>query len=262
MRVPPLAVIGLLLASLSITPALCLAQEQPARSPAHIPGEMNKRFSDPDVDVKGFVQHFESEPREVFTRRADITRAVGLHPGDVVADIGAGTGLFTHLFAREVGPGGTVYAVDIAPAFLKHIADQAKREGHERIIKTVKNTQDSVELPPGTINTAFICDAYHHFEHPEKMLASIHRALRPEGRLIVVDFDLKQDSSAEVKQRARSPRAVYFREITGAGFELVGTETLPGLKDHFFAVFRRAEAPPEPTSKSKPTPGTPSDSGS
>ena len=124
---------------------------------------------------------------------------MGLRPGDAVADIGAGTGLFTQLFAEQVGPKGTVYAVDIGPAFLKYITGQAKKLGHEHVVKTVLNTQDSTELPAGSIDVAFICDTYHHFDHPEKMLASIHRALRPGGRLVIIDFDLRKDSSDFVK---------------------------------------------------------------
>ena len=80
------------------------------------------------------------------------------------------------------------------------------------VIKTVLNTQDSAMLPSSSINAAFLCDTYHHFEHPEKMLASIHRALRPDGRLIVIDFDLRKESGDFVRQRARAAKEVYFRE--------------------------------------------------
>ena len=169
---------------------------------------MNKKFADPNMDIQEFVKRFESEARDIYVKRRDITRAVGLRPGDAVADIGAGTGLFTFLFAEQVGPKGTVYAVDIGPAFIKYIAEQAKRRGHEGIVKTVLNTPDSTELPAGSIDVAFICDTYHHFEHPEKMLASIHRALRPGGRLVVIDFDLRKEaassSSSEPVPRRKS----------------------------------------------------------
>ena len=143
------------------------------------PAEMNKKFADPNLDVQDFVKRFENDTRAVYAKRQEIARAVHLRPGDAVADIGAGTGLFTLLFAEQVGPKGTVYAVDIAPAFLKHIAEQVRLHGQVRIVKTVLNTQDSTELAAGSINVAFVCDTYHHFEHPDKMLASIHRALRP-----------------------------------------------------------------------------------
>ena len=214
-----------------------------AQGPAPYAADMNKKFTAPNVDIQEFVKRFENDARDIYAKRRDITRAVGLRPGDAVADIGAGTGLFTQLFAEQVGPKGTVYAVDIAPAFVKYITEQAKRLGHERIVKTVLNPPDSAELPAGSINVAFICDTYHHFEHPEKMLASIHRALRPEGRLVIIDFDLRKDSGEFVKQRARAPKEVYYREITAAGFKLLEAKEVPAIKDNFYAEFRREATP-------------------
>jgi ubiquinone/menaquinone biosynthesis C-methylase UbiE len=221
--------------------ALAMAAESPPnRGPAPYPADMNKKFTDPEVDIQQFVKRFESESRDIYLKRQDITRAVGLRPGDAVADIGAGTGLFTKLFAEQVGPKGTVYAVDIAPAFVKYITEQAMRLGHERVVKAVLNTQDSAELPAGSIDVAFLCDTYHHFEHPEKMLTSIHRALRPGGRLVIIDFDLRKDSSEFVKHRARAAKEVYFREIAAVGFEFIESKNAPAIKDNFYAEFRRA----------------------
>jgi ubiquinone/menaquinone biosynthesis C-methylase UbiE len=206
--------------------------------------DMNKKFTDPNVDIQQFVKRFESEARDIYAKRLDITHAVGLRRGDAVADIGAGTGLFTFLFAEQVGSKGTVYAVDIGPAFIKYIAEQAKRRGQERIVKMVLNTPDSTQLPAGSIDAAFICDTYHHFEHPEKMLASLHRALRPGGRLVIIDFDLGKNNEF-VKQRARAAKEVYYREITAAGFELFETKTAPTIQDNFYAEFRRIEPKPK-----------------
>jgi len=215
------------------------------QGPAPYPAEMNKKFTDSKMDIQEFVKRFENEARDIYAKRQEITRAVRLRPGDAVADIGAGTGLFTQLFAEQVGPKGTVYAVDIGPAFVKYIAEQAKQQGHERVVKTVLNTPDSAELPSGSIDVAFACDTYHHFEHPEKMLASIYRALRPGGRLVIIDFDLRKDSGEFVKQRARAAKEVYYREIATAGFELIDTKDAPAIKDNFYAEFRRIERKPQ-----------------
>ncbi|MFI5394341.1 MAG: class I SAM-dependent methyltransferase [Candidatus Binatia bacterium] len=200
---------------------------------------MNKTFTDPDMDIQEFVKRFENESRDVYAKRKDIVRAVGLRPGDAVADIGAGTGLFTQLFAEQVGPKGTVYAVDIGPAFVKYISEESKKLGHEPVVKTVLNTPDSAELLPASIDVTFICDTYHHFDHPDKMLASIYNALRPGGRLVIIDFDLRKDSGDFVKQRARAPKEVYYDEIAAAGFELIKTKDAPAIKDAFYAEFRR-----------------------
>lgn len=213
--------------------------------PAPYAAKMNEKFVAPDANIEEFVKRFESDARDVYVKRQAIVSAVGLRPGGAVADIGAGTGLFTELFAEQVGPKGTVYAVDIGPAFIKHIAEQAKRRGHEQVVRTVLNTPNSAELPPDSIDVAFLCDTYHHFESPEKMLASIHRALRPDGRLVIVDFDLRKDSSEFVKQRARAAKEVYFQEIAASGFRRVETKKVPTIEDNFYAEFRRVDHTPE-----------------
>lgn len=231
-----------LLACFGLRTVAAFSQDQQKhQGTARHPVEMNKKFADPKLDVREQVERFESESREVYTKRQEVVRAVGLRPGEAVADIGAGTGLFTRLFAEQVGPKGTIYAVDIGPAFLKHIAQQAKRFGQDQVVKTILNTQDSTNLPPHSIDVAFTCDTYHHFEHAERMLDSIYRALKPGGRLVIVDFDLRADSSEMVKQRARGPKELYFREITDAGFEQVEVKDGPKLTDDFFAVFQRVE---------------------
>ena len=205
----------------------------------HSTADLNRQFQDPNLDVQKFVQRFETDLREIFAQRQAIVQAVDLRPGLAVADIGAGTGLFTWMFAEEVGPKGTVYAVEISPAFLKSIGEQARQRGLEKVVKTVRSTQEATNLAPGSIDVAFVCATYHHFEHPEKVLASIHQALRPGGRLVVIDFDLRKDSSAFVRERARAPKEVYFREIEAAGFTQVKAKSSLNLKENFFAVFQR-----------------------
>ena len=85
---------------------------------------INDDFLDPDLDVDKFVQRFEIESREIFTSRQEIVRALQIKPGERVADVGAGTGFFSLMFAEQVGEAGWVYAVDIAPRFIAHIRDR------------------------------------------------------------------------------------------------------------------------------------------
>ncbi|MBX6315201.1 MAG: methyltransferase domain-containing protein [Isosphaeraceae bacterium] len=210
------------------------AQERPAA-----PREINKAFESPDVEQ--YIKRFESESREVYAQRRAIVRAIGLKPGMAVADIGAGTGLFTRLFATEVGPKGKVYAVDISPAFLEHINKQAKQLGHEHV-ETRKGSQESTELPSNSIEVAFLCDTYHHLEKPKAVLASIHRALKPGGRLVVVDFDRREGvSSAFVLEHVRANKETFIKEIESAGFEQIETGEPPKLKENFFLQFRKVE---------------------
>ena len=239
------AVLGWMSVGLVLVAGVVVGGEQKAdKSPAPYAAKMNKKFTDPHADIQAFVKRFENENRDIFAKRHEITRVVGLKRGEAVADIGAGTGLFSQLFAEEVGTKGVVYAVDIGPAFVKYIGEQAKKLGHEGIVKPVLNTPDSVGLPAGSIDVAFLCDTYHHFEDPGAMLASIHRALRPGGRLVIIDFDLGKGNNEYVKQRARAAKEVYFREIASAGFEQIDRKDAPTIKDNFYAEFRRVGRKP------------------
>src|SRR5262249_49926881 len=144
-----------------------------------------------------FIKRFESAEREVYIKRNEIVASLGLKPGMAVADIGAGTGLFARLIAEKVGPTGKVYAVDIAPSFLTHIAADAKKHGYEQQVVTVLSSQDSTSLAESSIDLAFLSDVYHHLEKPDRVLTSINRALRPGGLLVVIDFDRVEGRSSD-----------------------------------------------------------------
>ncbi len=196
---------------------------------------INNAFENPDV--KEYVGKFEVESREIYAQRKGIVAACRLKPGMAVADIGAGTGLFTRLFAKEVGPTGKVYAVDIAPRFIAHIEKTCKAEGIQNVVGVVCK-KDSVELPAGTIDLAFICDTYHHFEFPTRTLRTIHQALRPHGQLVLIDFHRIEGKSSEwILWHVRAGQEVFSREIKDSGFKQVEEKTL--LKDNYFLRFEK-----------------------
>lgn len=196
---------------------------------------INKAFEDPNV--KEFLGKFEVESREIYAKRKEIVAACGIKPGMAVADIGAGTGLFTRIFARAVGPKGRVYAVDIAPKFVAHIKKTCERAGLKNVTGVVC-TQTSTELPAASVDLAFICDTYHHFEFPQRTLASLHRALKPGGRLVLIDFKrVKGVSSEWVMNHVRAGQEVFTREVVESGFRPVGEERL--LKENYFLRFER-----------------------
>src|SRR5262249_26808072 len=140
------------------------------------------------------------------------------------ADVGAGTGLFTRLFAKEVGPDGKVYAVDIAPKFLEHIRATCQKAGITNVT-TVLGTDSSVELPERSVDRVFICDTYHHFEFPYRTMASIHKALKPGGQVVLVDFKrIPGKSRVWVLIHVRAGQDVVTQEVVQSGFKLVGEE--------------------------------------
>jgi predicted methyltransferase len=226
----------ILLSALTLVLGLSAAGQEKSVRPG-----INKPFENPDV--KDFLGKFETESREIYTQRKEIVRACKLKPGMVVADVGAGTGLFTRLFAKEVGAKGKVYAVDIAPKFLEHIEKTCKADGIKNV-KTVRCTQTSVELPEKSVDLVFICDTYHHFEFPQKTMASIHRALRPGGRVVLVDFHrIKGKTSEWVWGHVRAGQEVFVGEIKAAGFKVEGEEKF--LKENYLVRLVRVKGPKE-----------------
>jgi ubiquinone/menaquinone biosynthesis C-methylase UbiE len=206
------------------------AQEQSIR-----PG-INRHFADPDWQQ--WVNTFERSGREVYDKRHAIVAASKVRPGMAVADIGAGTGLFTRLFAAAVKPGGTVYAVDISSTFIDNILRTCREQGLMNVTGIVNTPLDS-GLPADAIDLAFITDTYHHFEYPRQTLASIHQALRSEGRIIIIDF--RRDpriSSNWVMGHVRGNQAQVIQELHEAGFRLVDDKPL--MRTNHFLEFVKA----------------------
>ena len=196
---------------------------------------INKPLLDPDYGT--WLQRFERPGREIYDLREVIVKAANIEKGMDIADIGAGTGLFTRLFASTVAPQGKVYAVDIAENFIDEIVSQAEADGMNNVIGIV-NSQKETGLKAGSIDLAFVCDTYHHFEYPRTMLRSMFHALRKGGSLIVIDFrKIKGVSSNWVMSHTRANRETVIREIESEGFVL--TEDRDFMKTNFYLRFRR-----------------------
>lgn len=206
------------------------AAEQPGADPA-----INQYYQEPDFE--SWQETFERPGREVYDRRHEIVAELNLEAGMAIADVGAGTGLFTRLFAREVGSTGKVYAVDIAENFVENILRTAREAGLDNV-EGIVNDQQSTGLPAQSVDQVFLSDTYHHFENPQAMLVSIHRALRPGGRLVIIDFRKQPGvSTGWVMSHVRADRQQVIREVTAAGFELEREPAL--LENNYFLIFRR-----------------------
>jgi len=198
---------------------------------------INKAFPGADFDV--WTGRLEGESREIYRKRADIADASGVKAGMSVADVGAGTGLFTMIFARKVGPAGRVTAVDISPTFLDAIAKRASRESIGNVTTTL-GTQTDTRLPEGSIDLVFTSDTYHHFEQVTPVLASIRRALKPGGRFIVIDFERIPGVTAQRSlDHVRAGKATVIDEVQAAGFRLLQEVTNLGLKQNYYLVFEK-----------------------
>jgi FkbM family methyltransferase len=222
--------------ALLLTLGLCLglaAQAQQAET--NVAPTINSNFKSADLDVESWATRFTGESREVFHARHDVVKALQLKAGDQIADIGAGTGLYTRLFAQAVGPSGRVYATDIAPQFLAYIAANAQKDGLKNVT-TVRGGDRDTNLKANSVDVAFSSDVYHHFEYPLTMNASIRRALKPNGRLYVLEMEKSGSQTAHV----RAPKSDVIAEIEKSGFKLVEQVNVPGLKDNYLLEFRKA----------------------
>jgi predicted methyltransferase len=222
--------LALLLVCSWLSPLPLWGQEQSVN-----PG-INDSFQNPDVQE--FLGRFEVESREVYSRRREIVAACQLQPGMTVADIGAGTGLFTRIFADAVGKDGHVIA--ISQKFLDHIVQTCKQSNVTNV-DTVLCKADSTELPAGCADLAFICDTYHHFEYPLRTMASVHRALKPGGRVVLVDFRrIPGESTDWVLNHVRAGQEVFESEIVQSGFRKLAAPA-DVLKENYLVVFEKVE---------------------
>ena len=195
---------------------------------------INKPFDNPDVEA--WLKRFERDDRELYTRRHEVADKLNLEPGMDVADIGAGTGFYTMLFAEKVGPDGTVYALDIAENFVDHINKTAAELGLDNV-KGIANPVDSTTLDENSVDLVFLAHTYHHFEYPYKMLESIKSALRPDGTVVLVEFERIEGVSEQfVLRMVRAGKGTFTDEFKNAGFELV--EEIPFSDSDYILKFR------------------------
>ena len=132
-------------AVLIILTTIGAASEQPASQEPSVRAGVNERFLSPELDTVAMTSRFEGESREVFARRHEVVNALELEPGMTVADVGAGSGFYTALMAREVGPTGRVYAVEIAPNWIEFLHAKVQDDGLDQV-SVVVGTDRSVEL--------------------------------------------------------------------------------------------------------------------
>ncbi len=214
--------------------SVAMACEAEAQKESVKPG-INDQFKNPQVD--SFVERFEKEGREIYDKREEVVAACGIKEGMNIADVGAGTGLYTRLFAEKTGPKGRVYAVDISDKFVDHVVASSREQGLANVVGVVCKS-DSAELPPASVDVVFICDTYHHFEFPQSTMESIARAIRPGGNLCLIDFvRIEGVSSDWVLGHVRAGKEVFRKEVEEAGFEFV--EEVKLLDQNYFLKFRK-----------------------
>ncbi len=154
--------------------------------------------------------------------RAELIRAMELRPGMVVADVGSGWGYMLRHLSRAVGPTGRVLAEDVSDRALRDTR-RAIRDNQLENVTVIHGASTDPRLPAGEVDLALVRDAYHHFDHPREMLAAIRKALRPEGRLVIVDYYKRPGAmrGADAVSHIRADEPEVIQEVEAAGFRLV-----------------------------------------
>jgi len=207
---------------------------QPSKAPgryesrhAHDPNGIGKFYMGREIaQVMGHqaAGWLERPAREREEQPGRLLKALGLRPGDVVADIGAGSGYFTFRIAQEVGPKGRVYAVDIQKEMLDLIR-QRMRAGKRTNIEPVLGKLTDPRLPPASVDLILMVDVYHEFSHPFEMTEAMVKALKPGGRLVFVEYRL-EDPTVPIKTVHKMSEKQVLKEMAAHPLRHAGTSNV------------------------------------
>ena len=183
----------------------------------------------------------EREDRDEKEQPYKVLEAMKLKKGDVVADIGVGTGYYARKIAKKVAPTGWVYGVDIQAEMLVYFNDYCDKEGITNITP-VLGTFDDPRLAPKSLDWIILADVYHEFENPVIMLQKMRDALKPTGKVCLLEYRLEDDSGAHIKLEHRMSVEQVKKEWLPAGYELLELhEFLPS--QHLFIFGKKKETP-------------------
>lgn len=192
------------------------------------------------------TMHYAGAPwlmRESRQREEDcetLLAALKIQPGQTVCDMGCGNGFYTLPMAKLVGEGGKLLAVDIQPEMLHMLDERAKSEGLKNIA-LITGTQTDPQLEPESVDLILLVDVYHEFSHPRQMLAAMHKALKPEGRIALAEFRL-EDRNVPIKRLHKMSKKQILREYEANGFRLV--EEFDKLPWQHLMFFSRSDSSP------------------
>jgi tRNA A58 N-methylase Trm61 len=164
--------------------------------------------------------------------------ALEIAHGSVVADIGAGVGYFTWRLADVVGPTGKVYANDIQPEMIRMLTRNIKDRGLKNV-EPVLGKIDDPRLPKGAVDLALLVDVYHEFSEPQKMLDHIRESLKPDGRLVLLEYR-KEDPKVPIRPEHKMSVSEVKAEVEPEGFKL--DKVLEILPRQHILIFRVAQA--------------------
>lgn len=209
--------------------ALLLAAAVPATpQEARDHHQMHRMHGDPDA----YIAALEDPKRDAYQKPHEVITALGIRAGEVIADIGAGSGYFTVRLARHVGPGGRVYAVDVSPDMIRHLNRRVRDLGL-RNVSTILAPPDDPLLPE-PVDRYLIVNVWHHIEDQAGYLAHMRKQLKPGGQIVMIDFH-KRELPVGPPVDMKIAREDLIRQMTEHGFEVASEHTF--LPYQYFLVF-------------------------
>jgi ubiquinone/menaquinone biosynthesis C-methylase UbiE len=182
-----------------------------------------------------YIHSLEDSKRAEWQQPGEVVAKLGLKPGDAVADLGAGSGYFTLLFAKAVGPRGKVYAIDVLPEMLDYIRQRTQDSGLKKI-QLVRALPHDPQLPPASMDVIFLCDTLHHIADRATYYPLLIKALRPGGRLVNIDF-CKKPVPLGPPLAIKIDKQDMIGEGKSAGFHVV--QDYDFLPYQYFVIFQR-----------------------
>ena len=161
------------------------------------------------------IDWLERDEREMEENTSLLLKNLAVKPGMVIADIGAGSGYHSALLSKLVGI-GKVFAVDVEPEMIAYLNERIKQEKLSRIIPVLSAEQE-VSLPENTVDMMLLVDVYHEFAYPYEMALSMRAALKPGGKLVLVEFR-SEDPNVPIKSIHKMSKAQAIKEFKAAGF--------------------------------------------
>ena len=203
--------------------ALCLWTANAYQAPGTHPVSGRKIAGVMGMSGADWLTRSERESEEQPDKALD---ALNLKPGMVVADIGAGVGYMSIRMAKRVGPSGKVFANDLQPEMLAKLRDNAAKAKINNIVTVLGDVADP-KLPPNTMDLVLLVDVYHEFSQPQQMLRKIRETLKPDGRLVLLEYRA-EDPNVPINPEHKMTVAQVKAEIEAEGFVLQPViETLP-----------------------------------